>query len=97
MAAVVAHQVALARELGAQALRVVATSAVREAVDAAAMAAAVAAACGVALEILSGEDEARLAFAGATGCSPTRRRACSASSTSAAARPSSSSAASPTA
>jgi exopolyphosphatase/guanosine-5'-triphosphate,3'-diphosphate pyrophosphatase len=70
VAAVVAHQVALARELGAHELRIVATSAVREAVDAAAMAAAVAASCGVALEILSGEQEARLAFAGAIGMLP---------------------------
>ncbi len=43
------------------------------------------------LEILSCEDEARLAFAGASGCCATRRPGCSASSTSAAARPSSSS------
>ena len=35
--------------------------------DAAALAAAIAAGCGVALEILSSEDEARLAFAGAIG------------------------------
>jgi exopolyphosphatase/guanosine-5'-triphosphate,3'-diphosphate pyrophosphatase len=67
VAAVVARQVRTARELGAQELRIVATSAVREAADAGAMTAAIASACDVALEILSCEDEARLAFAGAVG------------------------------
>lgn len=65
--AVVVRQVRLARELGVPEPRIVATSAVREAVNAAALTAAVAAACGLSLEILSGEDEARLAFAGAIG------------------------------
>jgi len=67
VATLVAHMVRVARELDAEGLRIVATSAVREAVDAADLTAAVAAACGVALEILSAEEEARLAFAGAIG------------------------------
>jgi exopolyphosphatase/guanosine-5'-triphosphate,3'-diphosphate pyrophosphatase len=67
VAQVVARQVRLARELGAHDLRIVATSAVRGAVDGADLAAAVTAACGVAPEILSCFDEARLAFAGAIG------------------------------
>ena len=67
VAAVVARQVALAREHGVDRPRIVATSAVREAVNAAALTAAVSAACGMTLEILTGEDEARLAFAGAIG------------------------------
>lgn len=67
VAAVVAQQVVLAHELGAYELRIVATSAVREAVDAAALSAAVAAACGIVLEVLTCEQEARLAFAGAVG------------------------------
>ena len=70
VAAVVARQVAIARELGAGAPRIVATSAVRGALNAAALCEAVTAACGVAPEILSGEDEARLAFSGAIGMLP---------------------------
>jgi exopolyphosphatase/guanosine-5'-triphosphate,3'-diphosphate pyrophosphatase len=70
VAAVVARQVRLAHELGAQQLRIVATSAVREAVNAAALTAAVLAACGLEAEILSPEEEARLAFAGAIGMLP---------------------------
>jgi exopolyphosphatase/guanosine-5'-triphosphate,3'-diphosphate pyrophosphatase len=70
VAAVVARQVRLARELGAGEPRIVATSAVREAVNGAELTAAVRAACGIAPEILSGEDEARLAFAGAIGMLP---------------------------
>jgi exopolyphosphatase/guanosine-5'-triphosphate,3'-diphosphate pyrophosphatase len=70
VAAVVARQVALARELGVHEPRIVATSAVRDAVDGERMTAAVAASCGFALEILSCEDEARLAFAGAVGMLP---------------------------
>jgi exopolyphosphatase/guanosine-5'-triphosphate,3'-diphosphate pyrophosphatase len=71
VAGVVARQVLLARELGADELRIVATSAVRGAVDAADLTAAVSAACGIALEVISAEDEARLAFAGAIGMLPT--------------------------
>ena len=67
VAGVVARQVLLARELGVDAPRIVATAAVREAVNAVALIEAVRAACGISLEILSGEDEARLAFAGAIG------------------------------
>ncbi len=67
VAAVVARQVRIARELGAASLRVVATAAVRQAPNGPALAAAIADACGVTLEVLAGEDEARLAFAGAVG------------------------------
>jgi exopolyphosphatase/guanosine-5'-triphosphate,3'-diphosphate pyrophosphatase len=67
VAAVVARQARIAHELGAASLRVVATSAVRQAVNAPALAAAITEACGATLEILDGDDEARLAFAGAVG------------------------------
>ncbi|MEA2144148.1 MAG: exopolyphosphatase / guanosine-5-triphosphate,3-diphosphate pyrophosphatase [Solirubrobacteraceae bacterium] len=67
VAAVVARQVATARRLGAQDVRIVATAAVREAGNAAALTAAVDRECGARLEILDGVDEARLAFAGAVG------------------------------
>jgi exopolyphosphatase/guanosine-5'-triphosphate,3'-diphosphate pyrophosphatase len=67
VAAVVARQVELARRLGVPEPRIVATSAVRDAINAAALIEAVAGACGISLDILSGEDEARLAFAGAIG------------------------------
>ncbi|HEV7805923.1 MAG TPA: hypothetical protein VGO80_08895 [Solirubrobacteraceae bacterium] len=67
VAAIVARQVLLAREHGVSEPRIVATSAVRDAVNAAALTAAVDDACGLRLEILSGEEEARLAFAGAIG------------------------------
>lgn len=70
VAGVVARQVALARELGVAQPRIVATSAVRESANAATLAGAIAGACGIALEILSSEDEARLAFAGAIGMLP---------------------------
>ena len=67
VAAIVARQMRLADELGVQSLRVIATAAVREAMDRSALAATIEACCGATLEILSGEDEARLAFAGAIG------------------------------
>lgn len=67
VAAVVARQARLAGELCVDSLRVVATAAVRQAVDRDALAAAVAASCGAPLEILGSEDEARLAFRGAIG------------------------------
>jgi exopolyphosphatase/guanosine-5'-triphosphate,3'-diphosphate pyrophosphatase len=67
VAFVVARQVRIAHEFGAVSLRVVATAAVRAAPNGPALAEAIRAACGVALEILAGEDEARLAFAGAVG------------------------------
>lgn len=67
VAAIVARQARLARELGAASLRIVATAAVRHATDRDALAAAIAATCGARLEILGDEDEARLAFHGAIG------------------------------
>ncbi len=62
----VATQVRLARELGAVEIRAVATAAVREAANGPEVAAAIAAAAGVEVDILSGEEEGRLAFIGAT-------------------------------
>jgi exopolyphosphatase / guanosine-5'-triphosphate,3'-diphosphate pyrophosphatase len=62
----VATQVRLARELGAVEIRAVATAAVREATNGAQAAAAISRAAGVEVEILSGEEEGRLAFIGAT-------------------------------
>jgi exopolyphosphatase/guanosine-5'-triphosphate,3'-diphosphate pyrophosphatase len=62
----VATQVRLARELGAVEIRAVATAAVREASNGPAVAAAISEAAGVEVEILSGEEEGRLAFIGAT-------------------------------
>jgi exopolyphosphatase / guanosine-5'-triphosphate,3'-diphosphate pyrophosphatase len=63
---VVATQVRLARELGAETIRAVATAAVREASNGAEVAAQVGAAAGVPVEILSDEEEGRLSFIGAT-------------------------------
>jgi exopolyphosphatase/guanosine-5'-triphosphate,3'-diphosphate pyrophosphatase len=62
----VAAQAREARELGARSIRVVATAAVRHAANRDELCAAVRDATGLAVEILSGEEEARLAFAGAT-------------------------------
>jgi len=62
----VATQVRLARELGAVEIRAVATAAVREATNGAEAAAAIAREAGVDVDILSGEEEGRLAFIGAT-------------------------------
>jgi exopolyphosphatase / guanosine-5'-triphosphate,3'-diphosphate pyrophosphatase len=62
----VATQVRLARELGAEEIRAVATAAVREATNGPAVAAAISAVAGVEVEILSGEEEGRLSFIGAT-------------------------------
>jgi exopolyphosphatase/guanosine-5'-triphosphate,3'-diphosphate pyrophosphatase len=70
VAAIVARQVRLADELGARSMRVIATAAVRDAIDKSALALAIEACCGATLEILSGEEEARLAFAGAIGMLP---------------------------
>jgi exopolyphosphatase/guanosine-5'-triphosphate,3'-diphosphate pyrophosphatase len=70
VASVVARQVRIAREHGAASLRVVATAAVRQAANGPALAEAIQAACGVTLEVLAAEDEARLAFAGAVGMLP---------------------------
>jgi exopolyphosphatase/guanosine-5'-triphosphate,3'-diphosphate pyrophosphatase len=66
VAEVVATQVRLARELGAETIRAVATAAVREASNAEVVAARIEEASGVSVEILSKEEEGRLAFIGAT-------------------------------
>jgi exopolyphosphatase/guanosine-5'-triphosphate,3'-diphosphate pyrophosphatase len=63
---VVATQVRLAQELGAEEIRAVATAAIREAKNGEEVAEAVAAAAGVPIEILSEEEEGRLSFLGAT-------------------------------
>ncbi len=62
---VVAAQLKMAHDLGAADVRGVATAAVRRAANRDALLAAVHRACGLEVEILSAEDEARLAFAGA--------------------------------
>jgi len=62
----VATQVRLAQELGAIEIRAVATAAVREATNGPEVAAAISAAAGVEVEVLSGEEEGRLSFIGAT-------------------------------
>jgi exopolyphosphatase/guanosine-5'-triphosphate,3'-diphosphate pyrophosphatase len=67
IAAVVALQVRLAQELGVSAVRVVGTAAIRDSSNPGELAEAIAAACGARLEVLSADDEARLAFAGAIG------------------------------
>jgi len=66
VAEVVATQVRLARELGAETIRAVATAAVREAPNGEQAARAIADASGVAVDILSEEEEGRLSFIGAT-------------------------------
>jgi exopolyphosphatase / guanosine-5'-triphosphate,3'-diphosphate pyrophosphatase len=63
---VVAAQVQAARALGVDRLRVVATAAIRRAPNRGALLAAVRDRAGVDVEVLSAEEEARLAFAGAT-------------------------------
>ena len=63
---VVTTQVRLAEELGAEAIRIVATAAIREAKNSDAVAREIAAAAGAAVEVLSEEEEGRLAFLGAT-------------------------------
>ena len=63
---VVATQVRLARELGAEVIRAVATAAVRDASNGEQAAAAISRAAGVEVEILSEAEEGRLAFLGAT-------------------------------
>src|ERR1700710_1758992 len=62
----VATRVRLAQELGAETIRAVATAAVREAANGPEVATAISEACGVEVEILSEEEEGRLAFIGAT-------------------------------
>jgi exopolyphosphatase/guanosine-5'-triphosphate,3'-diphosphate pyrophosphatase len=63
---VVATQVRLAQELGAEEFRAVATAAIREASNGATVAEAVGQAAGVPIEILPEEEEGRLSFIGAT-------------------------------
>ena len=66
VAEVVATQVRLARELGAETIRAVATAAVREASNGASVAGKIGEQSGVPVEILSDEEEGRLSFIGAT-------------------------------
>jgi exopolyphosphatase/guanosine-5'-triphosphate,3'-diphosphate pyrophosphatase len=66
VADVVATQVRLARELGAERIRAVATAAIREAANGEEVARRVGEAAGVPIEILSDEEEGRLSFIGAT-------------------------------
>jgi exopolyphosphatase / guanosine-5'-triphosphate,3'-diphosphate pyrophosphatase len=63
---VVGTQVRLARELGTETIRAVATAAIREASNQDEFTRAIAKSCGVEVEVLSDEEEARLAFVGAT-------------------------------
>jgi exopolyphosphatase/guanosine-5'-triphosphate,3'-diphosphate pyrophosphatase len=66
VAEVVATQVRLARELGAERIRAVATAAIREASNGEEVARRIGQAAGVPIEILSDEEEGRLSFIGAT-------------------------------
>jgi exopolyphosphatase/guanosine-5'-triphosphate,3'-diphosphate pyrophosphatase len=63
---VVATQVRLAQELGTETIRAVATAAIREASNQHEFTRAIADGAGVEVEVLSDEEEARLAFVGAT-------------------------------
>ena len=63
--AVVRDQLAVAHEQGATEIRGVATAAIRTAANGVALVKAIAAGTGLVVEIVSGEDEARLAFRGA--------------------------------
>ena len=65
-AEVVAHPGQVAREVGAEQIVAVATAAIRNAPNREALLSAVRQAGGMALEVLSGEEEARLSFVGAT-------------------------------
>jgi exopolyphosphatase / guanosine-5'-triphosphate,3'-diphosphate pyrophosphatase len=65
VAAVVAEQLATARNAGAVGMRVVATAAIRQAANGGDLCRAVRERTGVAVEVLTGEQEARLAFTGA--------------------------------
>jgi exopolyphosphatase / guanosine-5'-triphosphate,3'-diphosphate pyrophosphatase len=62
---VVSSQVRSARELGAKHVHGVATAVIRRAANGPALVEAIQRACGLAVEILSGDEEARLAFVGA--------------------------------
>jgi exopolyphosphatase/guanosine-5'-triphosphate,3'-diphosphate pyrophosphatase len=66
VAEVVATQVRLAEELGAEAIRPVATAAIREAANRDEAVAEIARAAGIGVDVLSEEEEGRLAFIGAT-------------------------------
>jgi exopolyphosphatase/guanosine-5'-triphosphate,3'-diphosphate pyrophosphatase len=66
LAEVVATQVRLAGELGAEAIRTVATAAIRESTNRDEVAAEIARIAGVPVDVLSDEEEGRLAFIGAT-------------------------------
>jgi exopolyphosphatase / guanosine-5'-triphosphate,3'-diphosphate pyrophosphatase len=66
LAEVVSTQVRLAEELGAEAIRIVATAAIRESKNATAAARKIAEAAGIEVEVISEEEEGRLAFIGAT-------------------------------
>ncbi|HSI81827.1 MAG TPA: hypothetical protein VK919_14385 [Solirubrobacterales bacterium] len=66
LAEVVATQVRLAQELGAEATRIVATAAIREAKNTDEIVAEISRACGSEVDVLSEEEEGRLAFIGAT-------------------------------
>jgi exopolyphosphatase/guanosine-5'-triphosphate,3'-diphosphate pyrophosphatase len=66
VAEVVATQVRLAEEVGAKAIRVVATAAIREATNRAEAVAEIERTCGRSVEVLSEHEEGRLAFIGAT-------------------------------
>jgi exopolyphosphatase/guanosine-5'-triphosphate,3'-diphosphate pyrophosphatase len=61
----VAKQFQAARELGAVEVRAVATAAIRRASNGAALVSAIRDACGLEVKVLSGDEEARLAFVGA--------------------------------
>jgi exopolyphosphatase / guanosine-5'-triphosphate,3'-diphosphate pyrophosphatase len=66
VAEVVTTQVRLAEEVGAEAMRIVATAAIREATNRDDVVSRIAAECGMSVEVLSDRDEGRLAFIGAT-------------------------------
>ncbi len=66
VAAVVATQMRLAQELGAEQFRVVATAAIREAVNGEEASSRIAEVSGLEVEIVSEQEEGRLAFIGAT-------------------------------
>ena len=66
VAEVVATQLRLAEEIGAEAIRIVATAAIREAKNCDDAAARIGEAAGMPVDVLSDEEEGRLAFVGAT-------------------------------
>jgi len=66
VADIVATQVRLAEELGAEAIRIVATAAIREAANRDEIVTRIAQECGLEVEVLSEHEEGRLAFIGAT-------------------------------